>query len=474
MTERSFLWDGIAVGDATLAPYDKENFNKWFSIPFASDNDAAYVVPGYLDSMEPVISDGGLPSLGISAGAALIRGYVYILDEATAFSFANNETDGYYRYDSIVLQVNWDEDVQTVKLVKLQGAESSTFPPEPPTLTQNESEKIWEVELFRVYIDSTDYAFYYKYLQDMRVFIRTYLDWITYPSANLIKNSEFMAFSGDQSAGVDYPEYWEGIGTPSAVVSGAALIPMLRGRSIDITGGGISQTTLYNKSGRVFSYRGLAEIVSGSALFSFHGIRSDGTNTKKEVEVYLGDTGEIQVFKGTVEFEEDDIEQLYVGITSTGTDQFYVGQIILAEGYHVGPFRQFQEVLMFRAPVTDTSWDGDFKSDGTTLIDLTASFDAVILPYTHAIILNLACRDSGSAAVNDNYIQVEGLPAGVVYGQNQIARQPADKRLKQQRIVPVDNNLRFGGDATPQFNITVEAQGVNTLDAWVDIVGIIT
>lgn len=91
MTEKSYLWDGTVTGDASLAPYNAQEFNIWMFSTFLSNNlTEGYVIPGYLDDLWVRGAGEGNYGVIVNAGAACFNNFLYILDEAVSLSQTND------------------------------------------------------------------------------------------------------------------------------------------------------------------------------------------------------------------------------------------------------------------------------------------------------------------------------------------------------------------------------------------------
>jgi len=113
-------------------------------------------------------------------------------------------------------------------------------------------------------------------------------------------------------------------------------------------------------------------------------------------------------------------------------------------------------------PLTSTSWDGDsYSTTAKTLIDLSAVFPGTPANIK-AVLLRVACRDSGSAGA-DCYINFWSTNAAGVGPHVRPAGRANDLIEDQVIVVPCDSN----GDIYYQVNAT----GASTLDVWIYIDG---
>lgn len=482
MTEKSYVWDGVITGDATLAPYTKETFNKYAHLSLLSSSIKNYVVPAYLNDLKVAPAGSYLMAVKIGSGAAVFNNYVYELDSDTSLSIIR-PTSGYRRIDYVILRLYSDPSdsrYQTVRLAILQGAETSTAYPVAPTLTQNTA--LWEVALAQVVVDDPAIYTYIPEgnVHDLREFAITDKSKAMYDGTyNLVKNSEFMAYTGGGSVSL-YPEHWFAGGF-TTLGAGTRLPSMMRGQSMAVTGGTLAQYIAVDRGTKTFTVRATINRFSATTIIlQVFGIRSTGVTTTKYIKRNISyDPGgttypEATDYKETFTFEEDDIDYLYLTIPVVGGPA-YIGQVIIVPGYHPGPYREFHETIPFRTAITDAAWSSTAKSSGTTTISLSASFSGVVLPGTHAVMLRVRGRDSGSAAGTPSLsIQGYAAPFNTYYGSLLIGGVTNDVWREMQIIVPVWNPLWYAGSSVPQFRAVVVSTGAATFDATLEIVGIIT
>jgi len=113
------------------------------------------------------------------------------------------------------------------------------------------------------------------------------------------------------------------------------------------------------------------------------------------------------------------------------------------------------------SPMTSTDWDGDARSTtAKTTIDLSAVFG--VPAGVKAVLLRVACRDSGSAGA-DCYINFWSTNAAGIGPHVRPAGRANDLIEDQVIIVPCDSN----GDIYYQ----AAATGASTLDVWIYIDG---
>jgi len=463
---KTYLWDGVVTGDATIAPYDKISFNRWFSAP-EQNMTGCMVVPGYLDDLLPEVVS--YSRVIVHSGAARLNDYIFINDAPINVTIESNSEASVYRYDRIVLEL--DTLSQTVRVNTVKGAESAVFPPALPALTQNAN--TWQEEIGRAYIDSESFLLDARHFEDKRNFLRTYWSMQSFPTINLTRNSEFLASYTVLGLPDVFPSQWGWSNpVPTAITNAARLAPMSRGRSIDCEDGGLSQLILASPEINTYTVRGLIEVVSGTVEVDFYGILDDETTeTVKRIEMQFRETGSVLEYQATVTFDESDIK--YLRFTADAeSGEFYLGQTLVCPGYHPGPFRPFSETLMLYDPITDAAWDGDAKSDQTTDISLSASYGGYVIYGTKAVIVRLRIGDSAAAGVSA-YAELRSL-LDTAFGRVDTTALATDRWIERQIIVPVDVLQRTTGVTTPGFRIVIDASGAGTMDVDMGILGIIT
>lgn len=482
MAWKSLLWNGIAVGDALVAPYDKTNFNLWLAGPLQANSDDGFVIPGYMNDLEVAPITGS--RIRVNSGGALIQNYIFINDAPSIFAVSGLATAGQYRYDSVILRLDTQE--QEIRIAILNGAESA-FPPVAPTLTQDD--QTWEIELARIYISETTFTPVSTNIEDRRKFLLTFKSMNGFSNRNLVKNSEFMIIG--TNAEPDVTPFWStySSGTGWLPQNDTRLSPMLRGYSATMTVTTSSQArSLYQKipvsSGvKTYSVRGLAEIDSsnpGTLTVSLYGVRSDGvTETSKRVEMSFREQDTVIDFHSTVTFEETDIDYVVVEYSCLGAgsaQNFYIGQTIVTEGYHPGPLRQISEALLFVGRARyDASYDSTPHSTGVTALDLTnaGNYSGYFQKGAMAILGYMFARDSGSAASAAAKVDIEGSK-GVVCATLPVQGIPNDTFITRPFIVNAFQDLYVDKDTRPQIGVDVTATGANTLDLTMYLNGQVT
>jgi len=485
MTEKSWLWDGTAIGDATLAPYDKDIFNKWFAISASHDYNRVYVLPGiYNDLFISPIATQSYATVQIASGAAIVGKYIYISDETIYFNIDSLSSSGFYRYDSIILRLN--KLTQEIRLAILRGEEAASSPV-PPTLTQNNT--TWEIEIARIYIDSVSFVVDEEHLSVYLHFLPIGPYFNSNPN-NIILDPE--CFEYVPRATTDLPAwvYFKDIGTLNLTSS---ILPQTRGGSITLTNGSASdhfvQTCgLALKENDPFTIEGIIKlndsttavdiicylyetehpITLGAAFDYFNSPTPDSTYT---IRIIGSGTHHI---KRTF-YAQQDIGSIRIFIKGQATtNNFSIGQFLMSPGYFTGGIRSRHKIYPLVDRHSNTSWDGDAKSSGTTQIDLTTSFGGYILPHIRGLVLKVQARDSGSAANTNVYVQILSYNSTTVYGELRLDGVPNNDIRSRHIMVYTDEPFHTSLSAIHGFAVLVSATGAGTMDVWIDVVGIIT
>ncbi len=141
MAETSFYWGGTTIGDATLSPYDNDEFSDIWRKLFQRDRATQGPIDGYENELA-VSNPAGL-TIRVPSGAALVDGKFYEND-------ANIDTVlvapvVLTRIDRVVLRKLWG--AQTVRVFIITGVEGAGV----PALTQVDG-NTWDVPLAQVSI----------------------------------------------------------------------------------------------------------------------------------------------------------------------------------------------------------------------------------------------------------------------------------------------------------------------------------
>lgn len=140
MTEKSYPWDGLVTGDASLAPYVGDVWSDMWRKLFTSDR----TLQGFIDNYaNELVGSGAVSPVVISTGAAIVDGKFYENDAAVAVVIPTPA--GATRIDRIVLRKDFAG--QTVRITRIAGVEGGGA----PALTQTDG-TTWDVPLYRVSI----------------------------------------------------------------------------------------------------------------------------------------------------------------------------------------------------------------------------------------------------------------------------------------------------------------------------------
>lgn len=482
MAQDSAFWEGQADGDAVStdvwnAPYSAVEFSDIFSKLMGANIDNAYVIPGYANSLAITANSPAAMNVLVNTGAAFIKGRIYENTASATLAIAAADPTN-PRLDRIILRASLAAGVQTIRLAVLTGTPGAT--PALPALTQNAT--TYEVAIARVYVTAAAATIADTEVHDERKFITTF-DQIhkSYLSENLIRNSEYLAYSARNPLSVvatAAPDYWDLVATPTAFVrnpeSSITNPSRSRGGFMTIAANaaneGMSQTFPVKKSTTycIKLELGCAVAANYAGVIVTTNSASPGTVTKYERRVVTTDIYEHQIIY-TTEADATTMTVKLVAVTNSANVSIF-GQVIVVEGYIAGPFREFHEYLPFTyGMIGDASWNTTAKSSGSTNIDLTTSFGGLIMPKTIGLILYMSANDSGSAAGAATLGVLNTLGAGGAYFDIILDGVPNDKRKSAQGIISL-NNVTF----TTAFTLVVTATGASTLDALVAIAGIIT
>jgi hypothetical protein len=142
MTERSFVWDGILTGDATIAPYSSAEWAELQRNLAGAGRNNYGVLSGTGNgtqvALEVQATSPASAGVRMFMGAALVNGHVYINDATLTLSISANAS-GSTRIDTVIIRR--DTVAQTARAVVKQGTPSGT--PVPATLQQDAT--TWEI-----------------------------------------------------------------------------------------------------------------------------------------------------------------------------------------------------------------------------------------------------------------------------------------------------------------------------------------
>lgn len=144
MTQRSRLWDGSTVGDATEAPYDAATeFSKIFMSIAGAGGVSTNLSAVFRNELNQLAATGAATPVAIASGRALTWGSWYENDASVNVAIPTPAVST--RIDRIVLRKDWLN--QTVRLTRIAGVEGGA----EPALTQVEG-TTWDEPLWRVTI----------------------------------------------------------------------------------------------------------------------------------------------------------------------------------------------------------------------------------------------------------------------------------------------------------------------------------
>ena len=141
MAERSYYWEALTTGDASLAPYTSSTYHTLWKILFSMEDNEG-VVQDYLNALVVAGVSGGV---SVGTGAGLVAGGFYRNSASVSVTIPTPVTDP--RIDRIVLQKLWLN--QTIRIARLTGTENAS--PTAPALTQTDAVQ-WEVPLAQALI----------------------------------------------------------------------------------------------------------------------------------------------------------------------------------------------------------------------------------------------------------------------------------------------------------------------------------
>jgi len=141
MTEKSYYWDGLVTGDATLSPITELVYHEQWYKMFSRYNHGG-VIEGYLNELAVVGTSGGVQ---IATGAALVDGWFY--ENTTTVTKTLDTPSTNPRIDVVVARM--DISTQTVRITVIEGTEAAS--PSAPAITQVHG-VVWDIKLAEVNI----------------------------------------------------------------------------------------------------------------------------------------------------------------------------------------------------------------------------------------------------------------------------------------------------------------------------------
>lgn len=400
MAEDSAYWAGEITGDAASvdvwdAPYTSLEWSDIWKKSLASDVNYGLVVPDYDNELEVTAKSPVSMNVAVDSGVMFIRGKMYENTTSNDLAIGANAS-GNPRIDRVIIRISFA--AQTIRMAILAGTPGVA--PALPTLTQNAV--TYEVPIAYIWVPNGAASIPDTDIHDERTFscsAGNVGDVIE--AVNLIQNSEFMAFSQlSGGATTNPPDSWDLTGTPSDIDEDTAPSQMIRSRSVAITSDaaneGIEQTFLV-KASTSYAIKLLTYVTAGDvgSIVVTTDAGTPGTitrYTRREatwVEELIYYTTEADATEMTVQL-----------LCLSSGDIIKYGQVLVLEGHIPGPFRPVAEQIYFTEPITDTSWDGDSKSTGTTTIDLDADFQSLILPDVKNVLAVLTAQDTTTIGTN--------------------------------------------------------------------------
>lgn len=190
MTEKSYFYTHGSGGDAVYSPYNRVEYNDYIMSRSVGDDTGLFVIPEWKDCLKVVSGGTNVSSVSVKPGAAIVNGILYKSDSDVNFNIKRTVT--YFKLDFIVLRVDFIN--QTVRLALVELEETVSISTSTPSLTQTDT--IWEELVAWICVDpALDYVSLDD-VHDRREFLQTSSVLNKYDRKNLLKNSEFMAFSG--------------------------------------------------------------------------------------------------------------------------------------------------------------------------------------------------------------------------------------------------------------------------------------
>lgn len=466
MAEDSAFWDGIVTGDAAStdvwsAPYSSLEYGDFYTKLMGSNVARGYVIPGYNNSLAVTANSPAALNVLVKTGAMFIRGKIYENTAQQTVTIAAADATN-PRLDRIVARITFAS--QTIRIAVLTGTPAAT--PALPTLTQNAT--TYEIPLGYIWVAALAATIAEAEVHDERVFLANPETLLSYElQNNLLENSEFLAFSRLSTiptTNAGQPDRWDLVGT-ATFASATKPAQMSRGRAIAITAGaatsGMSQTFRCEAS-QTYAVRALVNV---TALKVGIVKVTDNGGTPVTISRNVRRTGSYieEIIVITTASDATAITVSLMG--NANTDVMTVGQTIAVKGFVVGPYRQVHETIMFFHRIGDTNWNGSTKSSGTTTIDCTTAFQALILPGTRGMVMQVSTQDSGSLAGNCSI----GLRAT---GGTLSSFTAATNGLPNSTQRIITGLAAF--DSALKFDVIVTATGAGTQTVSLGIEGILT
>jgi len=463
MAQTSYFHNGVARGDAVEAPYSADLYASLTKTVLATEG--SYVLPD-VDNML-IVAAGAGRTVTVGTGAAFFDGRYYQNTAAVTLDVTPN-TSGKSRIDRVVLR--YDASAQTIRLAVRNGVPGDV--PNIPDLISTDDIK--EMSLARIYLLTGFAAIAAEDIIDERNFANNVLHQNNYSLENLMFNSDWMVFSGEDPAGTVPPDGWVTTSTAATIVSAERLDEQRRGRSLDITLDATKSiyttvlTTENPATNLPFTFLTWVHVTEGMLKISFAG-------------------------QGRYVYPSSGVVPVIIRATTTGyqTIQLYtaagcsfkIGTTTLAFGYipALSENVDHDEVVLF--DYLCQSRADEYKgaanmSTSTTELDLTdfgKNEDYMpVMPGFKALIARLWAYDSGSAAVGANcYAELTATGADVTYLRTELRGVPNSIARSNVGYVLVWNvyDQATTYNFPPVFELNLVASGAGTMRVGVEFIG---
>ena len=440
------------------------------------DNYTGFLLPNYWDSLEVITADPVVGAVYVKSGAAFLTG----ISAAGPGNFYTNDAQvtvaitssaGSNRIDRIVLRA--------ARITKIIGVEGAT--PAMPALTAGDIPLAW-IYIPTGYNAATTIIQPY-YIHDERMFSISGGEPVDFKNdMNIMHNYEFMMFSRGGLTNTP-PEMWKiTAGAPTACAPTTAIFTSRnfpsRCNGVVLTcnaTAGITTTVPLPSYGGTYTIRfcwKATTATSFNVVISSRVLAGAATSTKTiTLNRISGDPITDEIIRYTADSTSDALD---ITIISTGAAAgISVSPIMITQGLSTTyNFPRKSEILTTDRVLQDAFWTATAKSTGNTVINLNSSFGGNIRRGTIAVIARLTANDSGSA----------GAAASLTLGPStgtyavttslvtaNVTNLPNDFVRSAVGYVPITYNAL----AVPVY-AQYAASGPGTLDATVEIIGIIT
>lgn len=431
MTEKSYFWDGLAIGDAKESPFSSQELASFIRLIGTQEG----VIPYFLDELQVTYAANAVT---VGAGGAVVNGHIYINTQPIVFNLTDAPNP---RYDKLFLRA--DTASNTVRLVLSLGSNDYLAVPEAPYPLQTATQ--YDLEIARIYVTGSPAV---GTVYDRRSFIYTTLSANFDHVQNILPNSEFISYSAAHLKAITgnlyAPDGWDipAGASPSSLSVDDKFDTMFRGHTItlSLTSNGQRMGTYVRLPGyedeivdtsgdRMITIRGLIHVQQGSVDIHVH--YDGGTET---VRYYATDNPQEFIFHPYVTNNIIGLE--FEGVASTISD-VRIGQIQISPGHHTPGYYPIHEIVWSDHILEDPDYAG---ASGSTLIDLNEDFYGLLGGQSlTAFYIRARVRDSqsttgaagtflirnGSAGINAIVVEVRNVAddgtrsgAGWVINQN--------------------------------------------------------